>query len=261
MKKIRGPLSLSMNGTRNALSGTLRIAAEHIHVASGSVLDKLVANPFYTGMLDDLDGAASSPRPDGVIRAGAFDFFVGQTLFIQNTGTALDPAGFVTRLEDSDITPTGTGKITVIVNGKFVTDTGLVGGTKAFDLFKKGNISLEQVAPESRLNHCLLDQATCGQTPDGNPGLADQIDVLLGPGLGDTPDFVPDPDDPDDGADGQVPQSSGPDLGSPIAPPPPLIDTRPLNPPPLIDEPVAGSGNPALMGSAVNENTAQGGPN
>ncbi len=253
--------SLSMNGTGSDLSGTLRISADHIHVASGSVLDKLRDNPFYVGMLDDIDGAASSPRPDGVIRAGAFDFFVGQTLLIQNTGTTLDPAGFVTNLAASDITATGQDKITVIVNGKFVTDTGLVGGTKAFDLFKDGDISLDQVAPESRLNHCLLNQATCGETPDGDPGLAGQIEVLLGPGLGDTPDFAPDPDDPDDGADSQPPQPAGPDLGSPISPPPPLIDTRPLNPPPLIDEPVAGSGNPALMGSAVNENTAQGGPN
>jgi hypothetical protein len=35
---------------------------------------------------------------------------------------------------------------------------------------------------------------------------------------------------------------------SPIAPPAPLISTRPLDPPVNVDEPVAGSGNPALIG-------------
>jgi len=48
------------------------------------------------------------------------------------------------------------------------------------------------------------------------------------------------------------------EASSPIAPPAPLINTRPLNPAVSVVEPVAGSGNPALIGSAVNEATAQG---
>jgi hypothetical protein len=48
----------------------------------------------------------------------------------------------------------------------------------------------------------------------------------------------------------EPPQGEGAvDAGPPIAPPTPLIDMRPLNPPGKIEEPVAGSGNPAMMGT------------
>ena len=45
---------------------------------------------------------------------------------------------------------------------------------------------------------------------------------------------------------------------SPIAPPPQMIDSKPLEPQSMIDQPVAGSGNPSLIGSVVNENSAEG---
>ena len=65
-----------------------------------------------------------------------------------------------------------------------------------------------------------------------------------------------------DGGDGSTPeqqeQADKATAGPPIVPPTPLIDMRPLNPPGRIEEPVAGSGNPALMGSPVNENSAEG---
>ena len=41
------------------------------------------------------------------------------------------------------------------------------------------------------------------------------------------------------------------EASSPISPPTPLFDTRPLNAKDTTDEPVSGGGNPALIGSDV----------
>ena len=46
---------------------------------------------------------------------------------------------------------------------------------------------------------------------------------------------------------------------APIAPPAPMIDTRPLSPPVSVDEPVAGGGNPALFGVGAAANPTEGG--
>ena len=61
------------------------------------------------------------------------------------------------------------------------------------------------------------------------------------------------------GDDGSSDEDDGGDSGSaPIAPPAPLINTRQLNPNVDVVEPVAGAGNPAPLGSAVNEGITQG---
>ena len=45
---------------------------------------------------------------------------------------------------------------------------------------------------------------------------------------------------------------------SPIAPPAPLIDTRQLSPNANVEQPVAGAGNPALLGSPVTKESPKG---
>ena len=78
---------------------------------------------------------------------------------------------------------------------------------------------------------------------------------------GDAP-TAPVADDADEGEDGssedQEEEADNDEGSSPIAPPQPLINARPLNPDIEVVEPVSGAGNPALFGSAVIETTAQG---
>ena len=67
-----------------------------------------------------------------------------------------------------------------------------------------------------------------------------------------------DADEGDDGSSDDNDDSDGDSGAAPIAPPAPLINTRQLNPNVNVVEPVAGAGNPALLGSAVDEGITQG---
>ena len=90
---------------------------------------------------------------------------------------------------------------------------------------------------------------------------ASEITVITGANLDDSP-TAPAADDADEGEDGssedQEEEADNDEGSAPIAPPQPLINTRPLNPDIDVVEPVSGAGNPALFGSAVNEATVQG---
>ncbi|CAM4166698.1 hypothetical protein NOLU111490_10865 [Novosphingobium lubricantis] len=83
--------------------------------------------------------------------------------------------------------------------------------------------------------------------------------------MSDTPVFVEEPApaveaqaDEEGGLTEVEAEASDESLTNPIVPAPQLVDTRSLNPPGNIEEPVAGSGNPSLIGQVVNETGAQG---
>jgi hypothetical protein len=241
--------SLAVQGINGALSGTLRISADHIHVASGTVLDKLANDPFYNGFVEELDFGSTSPRGT-VLRAGAFDMQVGATFYVQNTGTFTDPAGLLVPLGTFGLSATRSTPITVVVNGRFASSPTDLVGRDAFKAFREGRSDFTLFGGASRLNDCLISSTVCGETfPD--PSFRDKITVLNDPGLEDTPDFVGDDDD----GEGQPPAASDAAGTGPIAPPMPLINTGPLDPLVEIDEPVAGSGNPGLMGLGKGKET------
>jgi hypothetical protein len=259
--------SIVVTGTNNALSGILGITATNVHIASSSILDKLATDPFYAGVIADLNAPAAIQRPEGVLRAFGLDIVPTRTFYIQNTGTALDPAGFVTTFDATDVTPpegvTSPGSIALVINGKFQTETGLVGGKDAFDIVINGADQLSNFTSTSQINGCLLNVTVCGQTMDPAPNISSQITLLTSNLIANTPAFTPEPASPDGSAPaGDQPAEKEAEAAetaaNPIAPPAPVIDSRPLNPPNQIETPISGGGNPALIGSIVNENTAQG---
>jgi hypothetical protein len=95
----------------------------------------------------------------------------------------------------------------------------------------------------------------CIIKPPQPPPVADvvdnQIDLIFSDPLGDSDfgneDSIDDNEDGDEGAN------------NPIAPPQPLFDTRPLIPSSEIDDPVSGTGNPALVGGEQCENQDENG--
>jgi len=164
---------------------------------------------------------------------------------------------------------TTAGTIAMVINGKFQTDTGLVGGKDAFDVVVKGADQLSNFTSTSQINGCLLNVTVCGQMVDPAPNISSQITVLTTNIIANTPEFAPEPPTAADGGSSSSEDSGGDQpaeqeaeagetAANPIAPPAPIIDSRPLNPPNQIDTPISGGGNPALIGSVVNENTAQG---
>jgi len=176
-----------------------------------------------------------------VLSAGALDVRVGSTFYVQNTGSRTVPAGLFVPLGTFSVSGNGQQPFAMIVNGGFASSPLDLFGSDAYDAFKNANADRGGFAVTSRLNGCLLTATVCqvGFTFDPLPGIQDEIRIQKDPKLDDTPEI-----EPEDA--GEVKDTS------PIPPPMQLIDTHPLTPLGDIDEPVAGSGNPGLMGVGMN---------
>jgi hypothetical protein len=269
-----GSIALLQSGT--TLGGLVEIGAANIHVASATILDRLAADPFYTGRIADLNAPAAVQRPEGVLRALGLELYPTGTLYIQNTGTVLDPAGFFADFEFTDVNPVQgvqPGSISLVVNGKWQTATGVVGGIAAHDLVLSDADDLARFTADSQINGCLLTTTNClpvleEATTNPTPAIASQIELIASGSLGDTPAFADEAagnaDDVSEEQEERAQEEAEKAVKaeeaaqSPIAPPVQLIDTQPLEPQGIIEQPVAGSGNPALIGSVINEATAQG---
>lgn len=251
-----GSISLASTGT--TLGGIAEFNAANIHIASADILDRLAADPMYSGRIADLNAPAMVQRPDGVLRALGLDFYPTGTLYIQNTGTALNPAGFLSDIAFTDVTVPANaqpGSISIIVNGAFQTPTGIVSGYDAQALAIAGVTDPASFSDDSQINGCLLSAARCVILPggDGEPdifgAISGQIAFSAKDPLGSTPEF-PQSDDDEEGTDVLLPPGdNGP--ASPIAPPASIINDAPLNAAPPIEEPVTGGGNPSLYGSGT----------
>lgn len=252
-----GLISLASTGT--TLGGIVEINAANIHVAAPDILTRLAADPLYAGRIADLNAPAAVQRPEGVLRALGLDLYPTGTLYIQNTGTALNPAGFFADIAFSDVTlPANAtpGSLSVIINGAFQTPTGIVEGLAAHDLILDTAADLSQLAADSQINGCLFSVPVCrveGDGPDVIGAISGQFQINNLGTLGDTPPMTGDPDGLLDEEDEQalVQVAEGDAAASaPIAPPMPLVNSGPLDAQAPIEQPVAGSGNPALIGSA-----------
>lgn len=252
-----GSIALASTGT--TLGGIVEINAANIHVAAPDILARLAADPLYAGRVADLNAPAAVQRPEGVLRALGLDLYPTGTLYIQNTGTALNPAGFFTDIAFSDVTlPANAtpGSLSVIINGAFQTPTGIVEGLAAHDLILETAADLSQLAADSQINGCLFSVPLCrveGDGPDVIGAISGQFQINTLGTLGDTPPMTGDPDGLLDEEDEQaLMQTTEGDAAAsaPIAPPMPLVNSGPLDAQTPIEQPVAGSGNPALIGSA-----------
>ena len=267
--------SLKVDNGSGGLGGLIVIEAKNIHIASDAILTKLRADPLYTGHIDELNAPAAVQRPDGVLSAAALDLSGNQTIYIQNTGTSLTPAGFLTTFDKTDIGPHGSdvppGSVNLVINGQLQTSTGIVTGKAAFDLaiakakadsLANGETFASDIAPASTFNGCVIVTGVCafGQS-DPVAALSSEISVVTNATLDESP-VAPAADDSDEGDDGSSDKddedSKADEGSSPIAPPTPLISTRALDGDVNVVEPVSGAGNPALFGSAVDETTVQG---
>lgn len=266
-----GSVFLRSNGSD--LGGSLDIAANNIHVAQGSILDQLAEDPQYDGYRDELNAPAEVQRPEGVVGASFINLEFGgtpanlYTLYVQNTGTAETPAGFVI----SDLSLDGDGEgglppnsLDVVINGQIDTGEGMLTGIDVRDALVESEGDLTPFTASSTINGCLLTGA-CTQTPilppdfTPTPGIQDEI-VLIGDDPAPPPAFGN--EDVIDDNDEETEDTS------PIVPPQPLFDTSEMgeaeakgNPafnttmrshPGItqegdVDDPVSGGGNPALM--------------
>ena len=79
---------ISMTDSSGGLAGALTLNASDIWVASQSIIDQLELDPNFTGRADALRTNTGPVNPDGYVRAGGITVQVGDTFFVQNSGTA-----------------------------------------------------------------------------------------------------------------------------------------------------------------------------
>jgi len=241
--------SISIFETGTILGGELYIEAGRIHVASGTILDQLAVDPHYAGYEDDINAPAEVQRPEGVVRAGSIVASPTEAVLVQNTGTADQQAGFAANFVE--LLPTegaAPGSIELIINGQVPGEGGTLFGVAVRDAMVT-NLDLSLFTDNSMINGCLLTGA-CGVIeppeppfPPGftpTPDIQDEIVLLtdnpLPPPEFGNEDFIDDNDETTE--EGET---------SPIEPPQPLFDTSGLGDKGDVDDPVSGSGNPALM--------------
>lgn len=232
------------NGS-GGLAGYLELFADQVWVADGAILGKLAANPLYVGREAELNAAAAVQRPEGVLRAYDITVYEPSQVLVQNTGTLAIPAGILAADGDiigfeqelAAIGPLATGPIELIINGQIVTEGGTITGVPVWEAV----VTDEEFTPElftanSSINGCLLTATTCSQLVDPDPEPRPPVDPPR-PDLtfGTEPPLVDKLFAREETACG----GASPDA---------LVAECALSDERLIEEPVTGSGNPALMG-------------
>ena len=244
--------SIALSAPGGGLGGELDLFADTIHVADLQTLFKLAANPTYTNYQNDLNKTATVQRPEGVIRVDTL-WIESENLssvLIQNTGSGFQggtPAGFVVRQAfiNDDMEVAGPpGSINLVVNGQVVTEGGTLTGVEARDALVGESADITPFTSNSTINGCPLTGA-CIIAPPPPPPTVDIVDNFIDL-LGDDPLGESEFGNEDDIADNEEGDQGA---NNPISPPQPLFDSRPLIPSGDVNDPVSGTGNPALLGS------------
>ncbi len=266
----------------DATVGTLSFFGQRVHVAEAAVLDRLALDTQYANRDVELATAPTAPHAGTVINAGTvnLDLFqagtgqVGQavsqaaspySIYVQNMGTAAARSGLL--ISDAnlygDITA---GSVEMIINGQlYDAATGqTLAGAAARDAFiGDPENDLTVFTASSSINGCALSGGACfTPVPPAQPvppqiqDLTNQL-VFLDTSIGDQLVFGeelfgndPDGDDSDNDDDKTDDKNA-------IEPPPPVINGKPIDPQAPTDEPVSGSGNPALIGTGSNQQEQQ----
>ena len=238
--------------------------APHVHVASSAILDKLETDLNYQYRDYDLQTPTATARPEGVVRAGSIFFDLVSTggpspsysILAQNTGTPAIRAGTLTQLAQV-LAPEGTapGTVDLVINLQIDTGEEILTGDKVRDAFLDVN-DAALFTPSSSIGGCSLTGGACGSVapppptrpvPGYDPYTPVQSQlVLISAPAPDKTEFGNEEAIEDNQEDGGVDSAT-----SPIVPPQPLFDSRPLDTGDETDEPISGGGNPALIGAGT----------
>ena len=265
--------TIALGGVGTPLGGVLQFTTPNLHVAETSILDKLAVDPEFADRDLALQTAPTTARPDGVIRANEIDVILDggalnpsattlaataaaspYTIFIQNTGTLSSRAGFFAAVTDI-VPPEGMapGSINMVINGQLTGGTAPLTGADVRDAMIPAG-SAPNYTSNSSINGCPVSGGACVNIVpppppphyDPAPPLASEFVLISAPTADDLPFGNEETieDNKEDGGDNSA--------TSPIVPPQPLFDTRPMETENETDEPISGGGNPALIGAGVN---------
>ena len=176
--------SLRVRDAAGLPAGSLDLVSRNIWSASQRLIDQLRADPDFAGRDDELLVNDGPEAPRGYIEAGDVLLFAGDTLFVQNSGTATFFAG-ITVLENTlTIIPTGVDPLQVLAFGRRVNaDGSYVTNDRFFQEvdFQQGPVGAGYT-DASELNTCKINTGVCRVRGPGTniPGGGDIIEEPVG---------------------------------------------------------------------------------
>jgi hypothetical protein len=181
--------SIRVLGSGGLPAGNLEIEAANIWSASQGLIDQLVADPAFAGRDDALRTNSGATAERGYIEGGEILMRVGNSLLVQNSGTADEFAGITVVQNTLTIEPTASGQIDVFAFGRRINADGtFVINSPYFREVEFGDRS-RYLAP-ARFNNCTIATGACsGDVP---PGLPVGSEVIEGP-VEETEESVPPP--------------------------------------------------------------------
>jgi hypothetical protein len=176
-----GRITLSGAGP-NGLGGTLGMEARDILVATAGVIDT-----FRVGVPTDRAAqllANNGPViAEGVIQANTMSFSPGRSLYIQNTGTAQQNAGFTSGSGGITLNSAAGRLVDVDIYGRTTSPTGgFVVNFDTRDEVRRNPFELTAggFSANSAINNCLLSAVTCDNRPPELDRIGAQPDLLGG---------------------------------------------------------------------------------
>ena len=232
----------------NSPGGILSISANDIHVATQSVLDRLATDVNFAGR--DVILGIGTRQGTPTLQARSLSLSARNTLLIQNNGGTGQFAGFNAYAGGLSIVPAAGSDPTappldMVVYGSLQDPaTGMASnGIEVRDSLLQG-LTLSQFATGSAINGCALAASSCATFSSDSPVAMIASDIVDRPDENETEEAK----DRDEQEEVMADKAAS---SSPIQPPVTIIDTRPMVVQPVLDDPITGSGNPALSSGAA----------
>lgn len=187
--------SIRVLGANGQPSGQLGLQSANIWSASQTIIDQLIANPNFTGRNAALLAASGTAAPRGYIEGGEILLRVGDTLLVQNSGTAEEYAGITVVQNTLTVQPVSQDPIDVYAFGRRINaDGSFVVNSPYFREVEFGTGSRYLASAE--FNLCAIASGVCPDDappePPPPPEFPIGSEVIEGP-VEDTEESVPAP--------------------------------------------------------------------
>ncbi len=167
--QIATPGGVRVQDTSGMTDGTLEIRSNNVWSASAALLQQLTADPNFAGRDAALLVNDGPVNLRGSIEAGDVTLRVGETLFVQNSGSAFDFAGITVRENTLTIVPTGSQPIQAYAfgrrinpDGSFVTNNSFF---KEVEFVGRGS----DYTSDAQFNLCFINSGACRAPSPGDP--------------------------------------------------------------------------------------------
>lgn len=250
--------SIGIYGSGTTLGGGLEIVGDNIHVASASLLSQLASNPRFSGRDQALARAGGQSRPEGFIQAGRIQLAGRDTILIQNSNSTGAFGGFTAGQGGLQVISlaASTAPTDLVIYGRLADGSGgFVIHQDVRDAISISSSSQGGFSASSSVNGCLLSASVC----DAAAPVPEQDDTVVSIAT-DVQAIANQSADPQPLLEEEEQEAAQKATSrSPIARPVALIDTRPMDADPTVEEPVTSGGNPSLIGNVEPSSTNSGG--